>query len=155
MLKQIQILKWLLEVDREATIEAYDGYAQSDAFSCTCLYCRNFREALDRLPNEFLELCLTIGVDPNKPSEVWELTQTSEHPASHLYAGFYHIVGKILTMPDNIIEKGWTVIQTAQLTDGFDVHFRNQDSLVPAAFPRPVFALEFSAIIPWLLDEQP
>ncbi len=152
MVEQIQILKWLLEVDRVATIETY---AQPWAYRCTCLYCQNFREALHQLPNEFQNLCTILGIDASKPSNVSELTRINEHPSAHIYTGFYHAVGRILAGSDDKIEGGRTLIETAHLTDDFDIHFSNQDSLIPEAFPRPVFALEFSAIIPWLLDEQP
>jgi hypothetical protein len=152
MAEQMQILKWLLEVDRDATVEAY---AQPWAYTCTCSYCQNFREALNQLPNEFLDLCTILGIDASKPSEVSELTRIDERPDIHLYTGFYHVVGSILAGPDNETVGGRTMIQTARLTDDYNIHFSNREQLVPAAFPRPVFALEFSGTLPWLLVEQP
>ena len=154
MAEQIQVLKWLIEIDRETTVAAY---VQSEAAypRCTCLYCHNFSEAIKCLPEQVRDLCAILGIDPAKPSEVLESAPLKGQPDVHLYVGWYHIVGRIVEVDGRTLHADTQLVVTSELLSGWTIHFSNSDSLIPPGFPRPVFALEFTGTIPWLLEEQP
>ncbi|MEH7454184.1 hypothetical protein [Gottfriedia acidiceleris] len=61
---------------------------------------------------------------------------------THLYGGFYHIVGRIIDGP-----KLWECTEK-NISIGFSEDLR----LVPENFPKPIIQFEFEMNIKWLLN---
>jgi hypothetical protein len=148
MLQQVRLLDWLLEIDREATISVYRPAWRND---CDCAYCRNYRQAHVHLPPALLVILDKLGIDSRKPAEIMEFCKNED--GTHLYAGIYDLVGRIIDGPDYELES-----QGAQ-HDGFcrigedlkigftsDVFFRLN-------FPEPILQTEFLLNLPWVLAE--
>ncbi|MDQ3929314.1 MAG: hypothetical protein M3328_09220 [Chloroflexota bacterium] len=147
MMKRLEVLDWVIEVDVDATRAAYNALP---AISCTCLYCRNYVAASSHLAPEFLHLCDTLGLDPVKAAEVYELCRNRD--GTHLYGGFYHLVARILQGADSSLAPAGRAY--ARLAEHYAAGFTEDVVLVPAGFPEPVLQLEFDARIPWVLEEK-
>lgn len=59
-MKQIRLLKWLIEVDQDKTKEFYS----KDIELCDCLYCENYMEACMHIEPSILELFTAVGINP-------------------------------------------------------------------------------------------
>lgn len=76
---------------------------------------------------------------------------------THLYGGFYHIVGRIIEGPNGWIpaNEGSEVVTPHYVTQyGLEIGFSKDVALVPEGFPSPVIQFEFQMNVPWLLSEQ-
>src|SRR5438874_1896626 len=133
MVEWVPLPGWVLNVDRQATITAYEKLPLYWPSSCTCLYCENFNAASHLLPPEFIQLCSEAGMDPAKPIEVYELTPGTKE-GTRLYAGWYHLVGLIVTRPNSEPSSG----SASQLVGDFQVDFTDQPDLVQDGFPNPI-----------------
>ncbi|HEX8599945.1 MAG TPA: hypothetical protein VF952_15705 [Chloroflexia bacterium] len=146
----------MLKVDIEATRAAYTSLplVGSDA-SCTCAYCRNFREAHQFLPASFLKICDDLGIDPRRPSEVYEIIENED--GTRFYGGWYHLVGKLVRSDDTLlqIEPETKHVGVDEPNKGFSIKFHTNVALVPDDFPKPVLQMEIFCNIPWMLSEQP
>jgi hypothetical protein len=150
MFEQKQVLEWTIEVDREATQQAYE---QLGPLSCSCLYCRNYAAAYPKLPATLLNFFDSLGINPAQEGEICELCQHKD--GSHLYRGFYHVVGRIISGRDSkgaLDEPTPRMGHLAPLCEAFSAGFTEQVSLVPDWFPRPVLQVEFVGNVPWVLD---
>jgi hypothetical protein len=154
---ELRIGDQLIRFDREATIAAYSAVTQGWADRCTCSGCRNFARQRDRVyPIEFRNLLNTLGIDPAKEGEA-----VHHGPASgfQFYGGWFYFVGELL-------EKGESIVSIRRVPTTVDP--RRERSSVPeefqyfigTAFPRPpaafgksVAAVEFSTLLPWVLEE--
>ncbi len=96
------------------------------------------------LPGAFIDFLSTCGIEPNKVSEVYECEAKVD--GSHLYIGFYHLVGHITRRP---MRTDSTKFGNVWLS------FNEECDLVPDGFPSPVLQLDFWCHIPWVLDEEP
>jgi hypothetical protein len=151
MFEQKQVLEWTIEIDREATQQAYEQLGPLSS-RCSCLYCWNYEAACNQLPAVLLSFFDSLGINPAQKAEICELCQHKD--GSHLYSGFYHVVGRIISGRDsNGTPDGPTprIVHRAPLGE-FDVGLTEQVSLVPDWFPRPVLQVEFVGTIPWVLD---
>lgn len=140
--EQIDMLRWSLAVDREATVRAYQ---HADAAGCDCAYCRNFVAAQAQLPAQIDQTLRMLGIDPARPAEIVEYTQNPD--GSHFYGWWYHAVGRILAEDCG----GAGEHSCAELTSGVEVGINAKDDLVPAHFPRPVIQIELFCNLPWVL----
>ena len=136
------LLGAVLECDPERTRAAY---AALPAIACACLYCRNYVAACARLPASMRALLESLGIDPTKEAEVYELGALPD--GRRLYGGFYHLAGRLL--------QGAGGQAPRPIGEEFSAYFRRDLHLVPPGFPRPTLQLEFSGPIPWVLAEQP
>ena len=130
-MKTVQIAKWQIEADPEATQDHY----LSAGPPCGCLYCRNFRKAFSGFP-WFEEL----GVTPALPDLLSDFP--AETPDKRLYIGHYQLAGRLLDGPE-VMDGHWNESVTAAIGD-FTIGFsRAEDGLM----------LEFEAVLPWWMDE--
>jgi hypothetical protein len=155
-MKIMNIGDWILEVDVERTKDFYQAYHQITE-GCDCLFCKNFVTAVELLPKPVLDLFRSLGIDPTKEGEVSEYCENED--GTHLYGGFYHIVGQLISGPECWVktsEEG-SHLATINLIEisGFTFGFTYGISLLPDGFPEPALQLEFQGSIPWMLDEKP
>lgn len=147
-----------LLADAEAT-RAYYGAHPLPWLGCGCDGCRNFERAVKLLPPAVRALFSRLGLDPEKPGEIYVLYQTEDGQC--LYGGFYHLRGRLLAG-----ESPWPVVEqrpqgrTARLEEermeeigGLSFGFSEDCSLLPEDFPRPCLQMEVLLRLPWVLEE--
>lgn len=147
---------YTIDADVERTREFYRT-AASVTEGCQCDGCRNYEKAVDVLPASIRAFFDRLGVDMKKVCECY--VNAANKDGTLLYGGFYHICGSLLTG-----ESAWQSISEAHafwndeaafaVTDSFRVSVHNGIDLLEDGFPLPVVQLEFSADIPWVLDEE-
>lgn len=96
------------------------------------VYPQGFRAFLDQL-----------GIDPKKEGGVYDMAGVDERRIRPT-GGWFYFVGEL-------IEKGEKLIQVGDFQYWFQPSFPRP----PAAFGKDVAAIEFSAQVPWVLDEDP
>lgn len=114
-MKQIRMLKWLLEVDVVKTKEFYSKEIEL----CHCLYCENYMEAFRRFDSSITEVFTMLGINPSKPSHLSEFGEMED--GLRLYIGSYHLVGKLVE-GEYCRDSEWNDTNTASienLTFGF------------------------------------
>ncbi|WP_284640785.1 hypothetical protein [Paenibacillus silviterrae] len=154
-MKQIIISDWILEVDVKATREYYQCHPKITD-GCDCIYCKNFVAAVELMPQDVASFFESLGIDPTKEGEVSEYCENTD--GTHLYGGFYHVVGNIINGPDCWVNTDSEVNHlSSNLLEisGFSFGFTYTISLLPADFPKPAIQLEFQGNVPWILEEKP
>jgi len=141
---EIIFYDWILECDVNATRAAYSEVSFGRAETCICIYCKIFVVLRDDLfQGEILELLEKLGVDYRKDTEIYEATLET---GKHLYAGWFHSIGKIK-------HKG--IIIT--LENDLKVYFIEKKDLVFDVFEdKDLIQIEIeNAVLPWILEELP
>ena len=145
-MQALAIGRWRLEHDPVATRAVYEASSRG-AHDCSCAYCRNFIAVRDHVyPPSFLELLSQLGIDPHKEAEICDYAAES---GGRLTGGWYHFIGRVLEDPGD---------QYAFDHDGrqWSMFFSSERGL---AFPefgdRPLVQLDWTVIVPWVLDEVP
>jgi hypothetical protein len=134
----------LVRFDRHAAAEAYSNLPFGDADRCKCVYCRNFAaQRATVYPPAFRAFLDQLGIDPNKEGEVYDMTGPFEDRIRPT-GGWFYFVGEL-------IEKGEKLIQVGDFQYWFQPSFPDS----PVVFGKQVAAVEFSAQVPWVLDERP
>jgi hypothetical protein len=143
MLETVQVLSWVLKVDRSKTEAAYNELPPHSE-SCGCVYCLNFERACDAMPSTWWALFEGLGADPKKASgEVYQNYQRDD--SSQSYCGIFHVCGEIISVP--------TVSEA--FGDVLDVSFSRQAVLVPENFLQPVLQMDINTVMPWVLEFPP
>ena len=143
-MEELRLGDQLVRFDREATAAAYGNLQSGDADRCKCAYCRNFAaQRASVYPQAFRTFLDQLGIDPQKEGEVYDLAGADERRIRPT-GGWFYFVGEL-------IEKGERLIQEGD----FQYWFQPSFPRAPAAFGGEVAAIEFSAQVPWVLDEDP
>ncbi len=156
-MKKIKLNNWFLEFDYEKTKEFYGSY-HLITDGCDCLNCKNFVQAINYLPTDVLSFITSFGIDPRKEGEISEYCENGD--GTHLYGGFFHIVGRLISGPDVWVKTDEESTHSSldsnlyELSD-FSFGFTYGLSLVPEGFPEPVLQIEFQGNIPWVISEKP
>lgn len=155
---RLEFGQFIIDADPEGT----RVYYQTDpGITCTCSGCRNYARAAAGFPPELLDFFRALGIDPQKPAEVY--VNCTRADGRLWYGGFYHLRGTLLQG-----EGGWRPVsadETSRISawdrescyraaEDFYVAFTQEAALVDPDFPRPVLQLELDAAIPWLLEEE-
>jgi hypothetical protein len=116
---------------------------------CGCVYCRNFVAArAAAYPSSVLTLFQQLGIDPWLEAETYELGRAEPIGVSeplYRYGGWFHVVG-------TLVEHG----EHGEYVDGyFRMVALPGGAVVPDSFKSsPLFRLDFTTRIPWLLEER-
>jgi hypothetical protein len=147
---QLQVAKWHVECDRDATRRCYEPLPVGT--DCSCDQCLNFNAAAGHtFPPEFMALAKSLGIDPTKPAELCHWTR--EPSGLYLTGGWFHFAGRILSGEDAIQYQGQSGnIKLVPLAPGVEVGCTHHAGLVPASFAGvAVCQLEFQTRVPWVL----
>lgn len=122
---------------------------------CSCAYCLNFISIREKIyPPEFISLLKRLGINFDQEAEVYHINKIDEN--KHLYGGWFHFVGNIISDNKNI-DKSKSINKTnytSPLINGFEVGFTNKLELVNSEFKElPVVQLEFITQVPWVLNK--
>jgi hypothetical protein len=130
-MESLEVGPWVIEVDREATEAAYAEIIDG-AEECDCGHCQHW--ALHR--DEFItqpirEWLASLGVDYRREGEVYELNPSVE---SHRCAGWFHLIGRVVSGPPREIEEHRDGTTT--------IHMSEQATIVPgyAVIPHDMYA---------------
>jgi hypothetical protein len=145
--KQICLMKWVLEVDLNKTKEFYS----KDIELCHCLYCENYMEACKHIDPSIMEVFTVSGINPSKPSHLSEFGEMED--GLRLYIGSYHIVGKLVE-GEYCTDSEWNDTNTTKI-ENFTFGFKKELMFVHDELLRPILQLDFEARIPWALNEKP
>jgi len=146
-MQKLYFSDWIINIDVQKTAAYYNSI--SEEAGCKCSYCRNYIKACEYFPDDVLNFFSSLGIDPKKEGEFMEYEAASN---MHLYQGFYHIVGSIITGQSRVIER-WATLSLIKIGN-FEFAFNDNLDLVSENFPKPVIQLEFEVTLPWLLNER-
>ena len=142
---EITFHDWILECDVEATRETYQKVSQGSAEICACVYCKNFAALRDDLfQADFLELLNNLGVDYRKDVEIYH--QATLEKEKHLYAGWFHSIGRVKQNGNVVILKNELKVYFMQNKDLMFNEFEGKD----------LIQIEFeNVVLPWILADLP
>ena len=141
-MQRIQIGPWEIEYDREATRAAYAAGGDSSNYYCGCQGCRNYLANTRAFPEAMRQFFDSLGIDPEKPSHLGCAIATGEN--EYFCSGWYHVIGRYAS-GEAIPHK---------LTEDFWVELTPSPVYVPKEIPEEqTLQIDFSASLPWLLDE--
>ena len=146
----IEFHGWRFTIESDRTRQAYAGSEARGAEECSCAYCRNLVAQRSReYPRELLQFLKSVGVDPFKEAEVYELGQLGD--GYILNAGWWHFIGAVEIEGEPVSLKSepdgrareWNVLFLEQKAD-------LKLKTLPTA---PLIQVEFSVKLPWVLNE--
>lgn len=153
-----------LDVDVEQTRAFYESdRAVRTSESCRCDGCQNYDRAILQAPPTVTDFLRALGIDPQKPGEVFGVTGETESDRRYWYNGWYHVVGTLLQAPvsDDASKTAIYDKKNSYRPDpafDFDVWFigdRSRMGWIEKEFPTPIVELSISTRLPWLLDCPP
>ena len=137
-MEALEIEPYVIEFDRQATIDAYARMKTPGPERCGCWDCRNWAAGRDTLVPPALRAILErLGIPLAGEIEVWELPGDR---APHMYGGFYMFVGRILEGPQD-----WRLGPTV---DGWHLYLT-----MGRSFPVPAFDGLTTSELGFLVDE--
>ena len=145
--------RWELRCDPQSTRDAYARVLVGSPEECGCEHCLNFAAARDQAyPSQALALFEQLGVPFNREVEIYHMAKLDS--GRHLYGGWFHFVGSIISGSDaarQVSENLWQPDLEAT-TEHFSLGFSSRLELVRDAFAgRGLVQLEFTAKVPWVL----
>lgn len=149
---------YVLEADPGGTAAFFRGYALGPGMGCGCAGCRNFEQAVSRMPEAVRAFLERFGIDPAKPSEMSVIH--APDPGELLYDGWYHACGRLLegrepeeqTGPKSFRIKDEYWMKLAE--DGAMALIREKRDLLPRGFPEPAVQVDVMFRLPWVLEEE-
>ena len=154
---KIRFSEFLLDVDVERTRAFYErDDVKTSSESCPCYGCQNFDKAILQAPEGVIGFLRSLGIDPRKPAEVFDVMGEPEADGTIWYNGWYHICGTISESPAECIDHDYY----KKYNHSPDPSFRFEvlpiagRDLVHKEFPTPVIQLEINTHLPYLLNER-
>lgn len=149
----------VLDVDVERTRKFY---ARDNRWQCDCRDCRNYDKAILAAPEAVVTFLRSLGIDPRKPAEVFNVTGMPEADGTIWYNGWYHVCGTLVECPETVTE---TVSENGSrsLSYRWELGYRpdpdypfvllptKEINLLPEGFPTPAVELELDTHLPWVL----
>jgi hypothetical protein len=146
--------RWELNFDPELTRQAYAAISIGSPEECGCDPCLNFAAARPQIYGiEVLELFKTLGISPDREVEIYHMCRMQS--GRHLYGGWFHLVGSIVSGADaakRVAENIWQP-DLEKIDEYFQLGFSSRVALIQASFKNlPIVQLEFIAELPWVLN---
>jgi hypothetical protein len=146
---------WVIEHDPDTTRQCYARIPWGD--DCDCDPCRNL-DALgeNAFPADARRVLGELGVDFHKPAEVHHIARLEN--GLQQYGGWYHCVGRIVSGRDASQPEAGTSppqhFEAASFSGHFSISCSSARDLASEAFgDLPLVQVDFSAELPWVLDE--
>jgi len=151
LVETVRFNEWLIEFDRERTREGYEQSREYSAKDCGCAGCLNWIAAWpEGVPDEVRKLFMTLGVDPRKPAEVYDMGDPLED-GSMWHGGWYTFFGKLLEGPDSY-DAGRRIPDSSEGSSRFQLGFTSHISFGHSKSTAELLQLEFIARLPWRAD---
>lgn len=158
-LRDERFYSWNVRVDR-ALSERYWLHKGSRSRSCGCVWCANWRAAVDAHLPMSLKLALRrLGVRATRERDVY---QQAADDQKVLYRAEYTCIGEIASGPQFWVlkDRGWHLFPRElrqwpwYLAVGVTTREGHQTPLARHAIPIPSFALELRVALPWVLPQK-
>ena len=151
----IRFGRWELNCDPELTRNAYMAVKIGGPEECGCDPCLNFAAARHQIyKQDVLALFEKLGISHDREVEIYHMACLG--PIRHLYGGWFHFVGSIVSGADaakQIAENTWQP-DLEKTSISFSLGFRSRIELVRPSFKNlPLVQLEFTAEAPWIIDK--
>ena len=153
-MESVRFGRWQISCDAESARKAYASVATGGPEECGCETCLNFVAArAQTYPAQVLAVFKKLGISAKREVEVYHMARLSS--GRHLYGGWFHAVGSILSGSDaakQVAENLWQP-DLEEANENFSLGFTSHLALVRGAFTGlPLFQLEFTAKVPWVLS---
>jgi hypothetical protein len=153
-MESVRFGRWELNCDPDATKKAYAAVSLGGPEECGCNPCLNFAAARNQIyPPSVLALLRNLGISPDREVEIYYMARMET--GRHLYGGWFHFVGSIVSGADaakQIAERIWQPDLENQ-SEYFSLGFTSRVELIRKPFAGlPLVQLEFTAQVPWVLD---
>lgn len=152
-MQSVQFGRWEISSDAESTRRAYASVSIGGPEECGCEPCLNFAAVRAQIyPANVLYLFEELGISPNREVEIYHMARLSS--GRHLYGGWFHFVGSILSGADaatQVAENLWQPnLEVAD--ENLSLGFSSRLELVREPFAGlHLVQLEFTAKVPWVL----
>lgn len=145
--------RWEISADAESTRKAYASVLLGGPEKCGCEPCLNFAAARNQIyPADVLALFARLGISSSREVEIYYMGRLA--PDRHLYGGWFHFVGSILSGADaakQVAENLWQP-EFERISEHFKMGFSSRVELAREPFAGlPLVQLEFTAEVPWVL----
>lgn len=114
------------------------------------------------MPKGILDFFEKLGIDPLKPAEAFDVAGILLEDGLIYYAGFYHVFGKALEIPDCWKHSAPITPDTSSLQydtmynpdpdHNFMVGFTDRIALLEENFPEPCLQMEFDTHLPCVIS---
>ncbi|MBN2269446.1 MAG: hypothetical protein JXN61_02470 [Sedimentisphaerales bacterium] len=151
----IDVAKWRVSFDPDATSKLYTLASAGYANSCDCDFCLNFVAQRDSVyPPTVREVLQQIGVDYRKETEISYVTTLA--PDCHLYLGHFVFVGSVECLAESSDRSRQVsgLLEQVEVTEFFSWSFKDCKSGTFYKTPdgKPRSELVFQTKLPWVLD---
>jgi hypothetical protein len=149
---------YVLDIDVDRTREFYAREdVETTSEKCTCQGCQNYDKAILAASDTVVGFLRSLGIDPRKPAEAFDVIGGLDENGQVFYNGFYHICGVRLQGEDAWVHTSENSMhldgdKMYTVDDSFRVSFEEQMLLLHEAFPTPVLQMEFDAHLPVALE---
>jgi len=152
-MESIHFGRWQLSCDPESTRKAYSAVSMGGPEECGCEPCLNFAAARDQIyVPELVALLEKLGISANREIEIYHMARLES--GRHIYGGWFHFVGSIISGADaakKVAENVWQP-DLEETSEYFSLGFSSRVALVRDSFKGlPLVELEFTAKVPWVL----
>jgi len=152
-METVRFGRWELTCDPERTRKAYAAVVKGSPEECGCEPCINFAALRGQIyVPEVLTLFEKLGIPPNREAEIYHMARLES--GRHLYGGWFHFVGAIVSGADaaqQIAERIWQP-DLERAGDNFSLRFSSHFALVRESFAGlHLVQVEFTAKVPWIL----
>ncbi len=154
-MSSIQFYRWILDIDVEATRQAYKIISEGNADKCACDGCKNFALQKEHVyPPIVREFFNRAGIDYLSEIESARICKLTS--GKHSYLGWFFCFGRIVS--DTHSKQKTTKrkhctneTQYVRVTDDFIISIRPQSSYKIDAFQGPsVLEIDYYVDIPWV-----
>ena len=160
----IKLTDCILDVDVERTRAFYErSDVRPISEECSCINCQNFDKAILQASARVTEFLRSLGIDPRKPAEAYNVTGQLEEAGTIWYNGWYHVCGTVVESPEtvevtvcdngpNIKRYCWEHSYSPDPVFPFEVLPILDNALLHKDFPTPVIQLEIDTHLPYVLQ---
>jgi hypothetical protein len=153
-MKLLEYGRSVISSDVDATRTAYQGLVMGSPEECGCEPCLNFAAQRNAIyPPAALALFESLGIQSNREEEIYHRGRVEL--GRHLYGGWFHLVGSIISGSDGaqqVLENIWQPDLKSD-SENFSLGFTSRVHLVRKPFKgRNLLQLEFNAHIPWIFE---
>ena len=157
MISRLSIARWTVDVDRDATANAYSTFIEGSCDLCRCHPCQNYiahRETL--FPDSVAGFLRDAGIAHNREIETGHYGEVRDDV--HLYSAWFHFAGSLIDGTDALIphaDGNGGSYDLAPITDAFSVGVTSRLSCLADVFPREsTLQLEFTVELPWVIQAE-
>ena len=147
----------IIDVDVERTRVFYGRTdVPTTSRGCTCEGCQNFDKAILTVPDTVTAFLHSLGIDPQKPVEAFDVMGEREADGTIWYNGWYHVCGTVIKWPsfeqtENRISIHPEDCYRPDPSFRFEIIAVPMTDLAHKQMPTPIIQLDFDTHLPYVL----